>query len=173
MPKSKNNQSLQQCQYCKFQSTNVWNHIMNSKECKQFYTNNGQIHVQPINTPQLQSSLSNQSKKGKKNNHHDRNNELMNTQPSTSHALFGQYIPLSSITPLNNTQQDAEIDFTNSHDNESTENIDDLNNDINPTQLSNQSSSTLTNLPIPSNDFTELSANMHELMVKLIILIIV
>ena len=164
MPKSKKNQSLQQCQYCKFQSTNVWNHIMNSKECKQFYTNNGQIHVQPINTPNLQSSLSNQSKKGKKNN---QNNELINTQPSTSHAFFGQYIPLSSITPLNNNQQDTEIDFTNSNDNESTEDIDFLNNnDINPSQLSNQTSTTLTNLPVPTNDFTELSGNMHELMVE-------
>ena len=92
MPKKKQSKTLQSCNCCNFESTNIWNHILNSKECKQYYNDNRQFHVPPLST----SSTSHQSSL-KQRNIIQSQNEL---NPLSTHAMFGEYVSLKSITPI-------------------------------------------------------------------------
>ena len=157
MPKKKSSGVLQSCNCCGYQSTNVWNHIEKSKECKTFYYDNRQFHLPHV-------SMNNNSSNKPRNKKQKHINDAQ--QPSSTHAMFGQYIALNSINPFindidNACNNDEDFDFCN----------DELTDEDLITQQSTRSSlqhkstqSTSTQLlNFTQNDYSLMSSNMNSL----------
>ena len=93
MPKKNKSKTLQTCNCCNFEATNIWNHILNSYECKQYCHDNCQFHIPHLNIPVLSNE-----KLSKQEKIHNQNEN----QPSSTHTMFGEYVSLKSIAPIIN-----------------------------------------------------------------------
>ena len=160
MPKKKKDSTLQTCLCCKFEATNVWNHVLNSYECKKYYFDNRQLQMPNVQIPQIGVKTTSKSSK---------NHIRPGCQPSSSHAMFGEYVALKSINPLmdNVLSHNVEIDNDNDIDYLSDDVLqDDNDNDMDEaTNYSNDNSyfNIAQSQPSNKNNYTELSANMNQL----------
>ena len=159
MPKKKQSKTLQRCNCCNFESTNIWNHILNSKECKQYYNDNRQFHVPTLNT----SSTSHQSSIKERNiihSHHKLN-------PSSTYAMFGGYVSLQSITPIinniDNCDDAFDFDFCSDNDIDKNDTNEQHEENTAPKNIDNDQQYQSSSLTPTINDYSIMSDKMNNL----------
>ena len=164
MPKKKKDSALQTCACCQFEATNIWNHVLNSKECNKYYYEHRQFHLPNVMIPSINNNTQKKKQSKQSHIHHG-------SQPSSTHAMFGQYVSLHSIAPLLNNAASFDEDIQFCHDLDGYDgNIDaeDSNfnnaNNLNPNDTQHFDRNTYHQTTI--NDYSELSANMNKLIVN-------